>query len=44
MRDFNSIFGQQIYLKWKHCFQRIKMLNIYYACYIFSLNMRRLNL
>ena len=28
MRNLKTIFGQQIQLKWDHCLQRIKMLNI----------------
>ena len=29
MRDLKTIFGQQILLKWNHCLQRMKMLNIH---------------
>ena len=29
MRDLKAIFEQQIYLKWNHYLQRIKILNIY---------------
>ena len=28
---FKTIFGQQVYLKWDHRLQRIKMLHIYYV-------------
>ena len=38
MRDLKTIFGQQVKLKWNYCLQRIKMLNIYYLSYMFSLN------
>ena len=44
MRYLKTIFGQQILFKWDDCLLRIKMLNIYFMSYIFSLNMRWLNL
>ena len=31
MQDLNSIYGQQIYLKWDHYLQRIKMLTSKYG-------------
>ena len=34
MRDWKTIFGEQILLKWDHCLQRIKKLNIYCVIYI----------
>ena len=39
MQDLKTIFGQQIQLKWDRCLVRIKMLNIYFAPEMFSLNM-----
>ena len=38
MRDLKTIFREQIQLKWNHCLQRIKMINIYCASQIFSRN------
>ena len=44
MRDLKAIFWQQIQLKWDHCLLRIKIFNIFYVSYMFSLNMHDLNL
>ena len=31
MQDLKVIFAQNVWLKWNHCLQRTKMLNIYYV-------------
>ena len=36
MWDLKTIFGQQIYLKWNHCLQRLKMLIIYCVIDVFT--------
>ena len=39
MRDLKAIFEQQIYQKWNHYLQRIKILNIYSVWQMVSLKM-----
>ena len=36
MRDLKTIFGQQTQLKWNHCPQRIRKLNINCVIHIFT--------
>ena len=36
MRDLKTIFGQQIQVKWNHCPQRIRTLNINCVIHIFT--------